>query len=469
MIEFLANHKPESIAIIAGADGEETTYQQLSERVASAADILRRELNRGLVLLISDNAADSIVLYLACLEAKYPVCLLEPGLAERLEPLLQAYDPVALLLPETLEDITGNQGNTSIRLGSFMMSKLRRRKSQHSIHADLALLLLTSGSTGSPKTVRLTSQNLLTNARSIASYLGIEPGERSIQSLPVHYSYGLSLVNSHLVSGATVVLTEHSFMRPEFWKDFDGTQCTSFAGVPYIYETLDRLRFDPARHPSLKTMTQAGGGLRNDLIETFHERCTAAGCRLFVMYGQTEATARISYVPHERLEDKIGSIGIPIPGGRLSLQKLDDSDEQELVYQGPNVMMGYAESATDLTSGDEFQGRLHTGDLARVDADGFYYLTGRLTRFAKLFGRRISLEDVETVFESQYALQAAAIEAAGGLRIFVVTEADVDEQEIGKELALRLSVPPQCVTVSLVTELPRTASGKKDYKALSTL
>jgi acyl-CoA synthetase (AMP-forming)/AMP-acid ligase II len=238
--------------------------------------------------------------------------------------------------------------------------------------------------------------------------------------------------------------------------------------VPYIYETLDRLRFDPARHPSLKTMTQAGGGLRRNLIKKFHERCEAAACKLFVMYGQTEATARISYVPHERLGEKIGSIGVSIPGGKLSLQALDDSDEQELVYEGPNVMMGYAESGSDLASGDELRGRLQTGDLARIDADGFYYLTGRLTRFAKLFGRRINLEDVEKAIERQHALQAAVIEDDGGLRVFVTTESEVDVGEMGKELALRLSVPPQYVTVLLVTELPLTASGKKDYKALSS-
>jgi acyl-CoA synthetase (AMP-forming)/AMP-acid ligase II len=257
-------------------------------------------------------------------------------------------------------------------------------------------------------------------------------------------------------------------MRPEFWRDFDETQCTSFAGVPYMYETLDRLRFDPASHGSLKTMTQAGGALRKDLIEKFHARCTTAACRFFVMYGQTEATARIAYVPHERLAEKIGAIGVAIPGGRLSLRELADSDKQELVYKGPNVMMGYAESGADLASGDELRGRLHTGDLARLDADGFYYLTGRLTRIAKLFGRRISLEDVEEAFEKEYASQAAVIEGDGGLRVFLTAGADIDGRKIGKTLALRLSVPPQCVTVSLVPELPRTASGKKDYKALSS-
>ena len=181
----------------------------------------------------------------------------------------------------------------------------------------------------------------------------------------MHYSYGLSVLNSHLVAGGTVVLTPHSFMRPEFWRDADQERATSFAGVPYMYETLHRLRFDPARHPTLRTFTQAGGALRRDLIAHFHGRVTEAGARLVVMYGQTEATARISYVPPERLGEKIGSIGIPIPGGTLRLERVEglETGASELVYEGENVMLGYAESLADLGLGDVQQGVLRTGDL----------------------------------------------------------------------------------------------------------
>jgi long-chain acyl-CoA synthetase len=466
MNDLLAQHNPLSIAILDADQGTEITYGQLLERVTRTVDCLRCELGRGLVFHIATNTVPSIVLYLACLELGCPVGLLEPGLTDRMEPLLQAYDPDAVLLPQQVEIPAGVRPGASLPDGAYRLGLRRTDRTVRPLHPDLALLLTTSGSTGSPKLVRLTRKNVLANAHSIVSYLGIQPGERSIQSLPMHYSYGLSLVNSHLTAGATVVLTQHSFLRPEFWGVFDQTGCTSFAGVPYIYETLHRLRFDPKRHPSLRTMTQAGGGLRRDLIQSFYEHTSAAGCRFFVMYGQTEATARISYVPSERLGEKIGSIGIAIPNGHLSLAALEDSDLEELIYSGPNVMMGYAESAEGLAAGDELGGTLRTGDLAALDSEGFFYLIGRLKRFAKLFGRRISLEDVEKDLEMRYPIQAAVMDREGQLQVYAAAREKVDWDGIAHYLAQRLSVPPKCVTVVAITGIPLTASGKKDYKAL---
>lgn len=445
--------------------GTETTYGELQQQVTQSADRLRREVGRGLVFHVATNTCDSIVAYLSCLEAGCPVVLLEPGLATRLDPLVSAYAPDVVLLPGNCP-LPDGFPESSLATRTYRMGVRRSERGGPSLHPDLALLLTTSGSTGSPKLVRLTADNFLANARSIVSYLDIHPGERSIQSLPMHYSYGLSLVNSHLAAGATVVLTRHSFLRPEFWEAFDRTGCTSFAGVPYLYETLHRLRFDPRRHPTLRTMTQAGGGLRSDLIHSFHESTGAAGCRFFVMYGQTEATARISYVPCERLGGKIGSIGIPIPAGGLSLASLPDSDRQELVYRGPNVMMGYAESAQDLATGDELGGTLNTGDLATVDDEGFFYLCGRLKRFAKLFGRRINLEDVERDLERLYPVQAAATDRAGALVIFASAREVVDLDAIGRYLARQFNVPPRFISVNAVEAIPLTASGKKDYEAL---
>jgi long-chain acyl-CoA synthetase len=466
--ELLAQHDPSSIAIVDSDSGTATTYGQLLETVTQTSDSLRRELGRSVVFHVATNTVASIALYLSCLEAGCPVALLEPGRSDRFEPLLETFDPAAVFLPQGVQ--TTESGAARLLFDGTYKITLRdtARKAPH-LHHGLSLLLTTSGSTGSPKLVRLTLGNVFANARSIASYLGIHPGERSIQSLPMHYSYGLSLVNSYLVAGATIVLTRHSFMRPEFWDAFDRTGCTSFAGVPYMYETLHRLQFDPGQHPTMHTMTQAGGGLRRDLIQSFYERTLSAGCRFFVMYGQTEATARISYVPPEQLGEKIGSIGVPVPGGRLWLPPVDDSGMQELIYSGPNVMMGYAESADDLAAGDQLGGILRTGDLAAVDSDGFFFLTGRLKRFAKLFGRRISLEDVEKDIETRYAIHAAAIDREGQLQVYAAAHAEpVDRAGIARYLAQRLSVPPKYITVDAIAEIPMTASGKKDYKTLSS-
>jgi long-chain acyl-CoA synthetase len=302
--------------------------------------------------------------------------------------------------------------------------------------------------------------------------LALLPSDKSIQGLPMQYSYGLSLINSHLLAGGTIVLTPHSFMRPEFWQDFDTQACTSFAGVPYMYETLARLKFTPADHPTLRTLTQAGGALNLQWVKHYIQLAAAANCRLVVMYGQTEATARISYVPADKLLAKIGSIGVPIPQGRLELRELEPGSElKELIYHGPNVMMGYAESLADLALGDELAGVLPTGDIARVDEDGFFYIMGRLKRIVKLFGQRVNLQDIEVELERAFPYRFATIDAKDKLGVFVEDPAQtvLDLQLYKSHLAQYLRVPPVVIKVQQVECLPLTTSGKKDYSGLQKL
>lgn len=468
MLELLQMHDECSPAIIDCAGGRVVRYGELALRVAQAAECLRSRAGRGLVVHACTNTADSIVLYLACLEARHPVLLLDSAARKSLDGIIQSYRPEVVLLPPAMDAVPEAMSEGSFPGTGYRIFCLASDIERVQPHAELALLLTTSGSTGTPKLVRLALRNVLSNARSIISYLGLEPGERSIQGLPMHYSYGLSLINSHLLSGGTVVLTPHSFITPEFWSDFDRTGCTSFAGVPYMYDALNRVRFDPAVHRSLRTMTQAGGGLRHDLIALYERRATAAGIRFFVMYGQTEATARIAYVPPDRLHDKIGSIGIPVPDGHMRMGPVDGFDSCELVYSGPNVMMGYAESAADLTRGDELNGILHTGDLVECDADGFFYIVGRLNRFAKLFGRRFSLSDIENELETRFRIRTAVIDDSQRLRIFVEAGGVVDIASLSGHVARSLRVPPKFISVDTISAIPLTSSGKKDYQALSS-
>lgn len=465
MIPLLAGHAPAATAIVDADRGVTVCYGELCDRVAASALELKSSLAGRLVFQVAANTVDSIVAYLACLEAKIPVALVESAASERLNRLKECYQPAAVILPEGRPVEEGMYRICSI--GINQVYAVPDQSHSMAIHPDLALLLTTSGSTGSPKLVRLTQQNIVSNARSIASYLNLDSSERAIQSLPLQYSYGLSLINSHLLAGGSVVLTRHSFMRPEFWNCVNDCECTSFAGVPYMYETLHRLGFEPGRYESLRYMTQAGGALRPDLITAFHRRAESAACRLYVMYGQTEATARISYVPPDSLERKIGSIGVPIPGGKLELAEVQDAEGWELVYSGPNVMMGYAEDAKDLSKGDELHGVLRTGDLAKVDSEGFFCLTGRLKRFAKLCGRRVSLEDVEKQIEYAYPIRCAVIEKGERLLIFTEGAAGVSLGGISKRISEQLSLPPKYVQVQPIDAMPMTASGKKDYRALS--
>jgi long-chain acyl-CoA synthetase len=468
VIEAVLRHRDDRPAVIAPAEDACLTYSELAARVELMAERLLEMLRDGqLVFLAPAPDLHGVLLYLACLRAKLPLCLAEPQ-PDPLARLARAYRPALVLAHETL-GLPEGWTAVSSPAGGYVAG-LAQHPAEQTYYPELALLLTTSGSTGSPKLVRLSARNLRSNATAIAEYLELGPGERAVQSLPMHYSYGLSVLNSHLVAGGTVVLTPHSFMRPEFWRHADEQRATSFAGVPYMYETLYRLRFEPALHPTLRTLTQAGGALRHDLIAHYHARVTEARARFVVMYGQTEATARISYVPPERLGEKVGTIGVPIPGGRLRLEPLDENEVSaaELVYEGDNVMLGYAESPDDLGLGDVQHGLLRTGDLAKVDHEGYFTLVGRLKRFTKLFGRRVSLEDVERELESAFPVHVIATGADERLCLQVAADGAVSDASVVGHLTRLLAVPPSAIVMRRVAELPRTATGKKDYKAVET-
>jgi acyl-CoA synthetase (AMP-forming)/AMP-acid ligase II len=452
------------VALLMADSGRAVRYGELSEWIEASRQLLRGLPRPALAFQFAPNSAGAVGAYLACLAERLPLGLGEPALATWTR-VIDAYLPSALILPEhepapEQYEIVGGMSGGELRLW-------RRRSGAYHVtpHRSLALLLATSGSTGDAKFVRLSLANLEANARSIAQYLQLGPSEVAIQSLPMHYSFGLSVLNSHLLAGGTVALTEHSFVRPDFWKVFDACGCTSFAGVPFMYETLHRLRINPTEHPSLRTMTQAGGHLREELARHFHEAAKGRGARFFVMYGQTEATARIAYVPPERLADKLGSIGIAIPEGRLWLEAVDgEPNQHQLFYGGPNVMMGYATGPADLSRGDELGGVLATGDLAECDGDGFYRLTGRLARIAKLFGKRVSLASIEGEIEQAFPVRAAAVDGGDQLRIFLEGEDYADT--VRSHLAGLLGVPPLAIKTVNIDRLPMTTSGKKDYKAL---
>jgi long-chain acyl-CoA synthetase len=466
LLEIVRRHDMRHPALIDATTDATLTYGEIISAAEAVSEYIGSR-GRRLHFHMSGNTPGSVISYLGCLAADVPVCLLDGAKSPAAHRIIAAYRPPALLAPPGA-DVPVEYTPAAVLPGGYAIWECDAH--YVSLHASLAVLLTTSGSTGDPKLVRLTQRNLTSNATAIAEYLELGPAERSIQSLPMSYSYGLSVINSHLVAGGTTVLTPHSFLRPEFWRHFADYRCTSFAGVPHMYETLKRLRFDPGAHTTLRTMTQAGGKLGEPFVQWMSDASTRAAKRFFVMYGQTEATARISYVPPDMLPKKTGSIGVPIPGGFLSLAPVEGSTLDELVYSGPNVMMGYADGPESLAAGDCQGGVLRTGDLARIDEDGFYYIAGRLKRFAKLFGKRVNLMDVEMALESQYGIRAAALDSGHDqLLIYFEAHGRVPVEEIAMALSGNLAVPPNAIRIRSVDELPMTASGKKDYAAIARL
>ncbi|MFI8568790.1 AMP-binding protein [Rhodococcus sp. NPDC078407] len=449
-------------ALIASHDT--VTYRELHERVEQRASELGSA--RCLVLIAGSNTIEVIVTYLAALRAGHPVLLAPGDTSGHLDGLIAAYHPDVVV--RTVD-------------GRTVIDKPDRRLG-HRLHPDLALLLSTSGSTGSPKLVRLSHTNVQANAESIAEYLDIRATDRAITTLPLHYCYGLSVVNSHLLRGAALILTDCSVTDPDFWNLVRTQRGTTFAGVPYTFELLDRMGFEQLDLPYLRYITQAGGKMPPDRVRKYVELGRRRGWDLFVMYGQTEATARMAYLPSELAATHPHTIGRPIPGGYFRLEAVADSPSGtgELVYSGPNVMLGYAESPDDLCLGDLLAGELHTGDLARLTNDGFYEVVGRRSRFTKVFGLRIDLQRVESSL-AQHGLTACStggvdelvvVVESGLVESGVVESGDVesgDIDEIRRRAARSSGLPVAAVRVCLVDELPRTPTGKPDLRAVADI
>ena len=418
------------------------SYAELDRRVAALAARLGP---RRLVAVEAANTVDSVIAYLAALRGGHAALFLPgPGAGDR-HRLIETYDPDVVLAAE-----------------SGWEPQERRAGSAHDLHPDLALLLPTSGSTGSSKLVRLSRENLQTNATAIAEYLGITVDDRAATTLPMQYCYGLSVLNSHLATGAGVVLTELSVVDACFWELFRDAGATSFAGVPYTFELLDRIGFESMSLPRLRYVTQAGGRLDPDQVRRYAEMGRRQGWDLYVMYGQTEATARMAYLPPELAAEHPGAIGVPVPGGSFRLEPIhgdSDGDTGELVYRGPNVMLGYARTRGDLARGRTVE-ELRTGDIARVKDAGLYEIVGRRSRFIKPYGVRVDLDELEA------RIGAAGVPAlcAGDdhtLDVGVVRGARTGQVEA--EVRKVAAVPSTSLRIVEFDTLPRLANGKPDY------
>ncbi len=447
-------------------EGDEIwSYGQLRDAVGAAAAALGAPGQVGFLWCRNDRA--TVVGYLAALRAGHAVALFDRALdASAAAALVASYRPDWQLGAAAVD------GDAYADAGEASLPSLRRRRQPDATapHPELAVLLSTSGSTGSRKLVRLSRAAVLHSAQTIAEALAIAPTDRAPTSLPLHYAYGLSVLASHLVAGAAVVLTDDGLVGDGFWRAVRRHACTSLAAVPHGYQILRRLDLDRLEVPALTTLTQAGGRLDPALVAHFAGQLQRRGGRLFVMYGQTEATARITVLPPAVAAQRPASVGRPLRDGHLAILRdgrgAGPDEVGEIVYRGPNVMMGYATARADLARGDELGGELHTGDLGFVDAEGLLHVTGRISRFAKVHGVRISLDEVEVL-----ARLDGPVAAIGGPDQLVVFYEGVDDGALAtlrRELARRLRLHVSAISVRTIPTLPRSASGKIDYPRLAS-
>ncbi|MEU6207638.1 AMP-binding protein [Micromonospora musae] len=434
-----------------------------------------RAFPAGVVFARSDTSVAAVLRYLGAVRADRPVALLDPAL----DPAVLA-DFIRRFEPAVVVGLAGGGAGADPgerpkqyrqvddpTLGPVWV---RERATDEEPHPDLAVLLATSGSTGDPKFVRLSRSAVSSNAAAIAEALAIGPDEIAPTSLPLYYSFGMSVLNSHLAAGATVLVVDGGVLAREFWQAVQTYGATSLAGVPYNYEMLHRIRWSPAKYPSIRTLTQAGGKLRDEMILAFHEKISAVGGRFHVMWGCTEAGPRMSTLPADALPARVGSVGPALAGGSFTVLDSDGAETGEpgvvgeLVYRGPNVMMGYAESSADLGRGDDQAGVLRTGDLGHLDDDGFVWLRGRLKRFGKIFGIRVNLHDIEEMVRDQ----GPVVAVSGPDKVVVFVEG-IDEdaaRAITGRLAERLKLHRSGFDVRTVERLPQLPNGKIDYRSL---
>lgn len=468
MMSLVDWRAPDRLALLTDA-GQSLTYGQLRSEVVLCSKSLPQ---KRLIFLAGRNDIPTTVTYLACLETGCVPLLLDPNISvAAFSKLLDTYLPAYVFLPTELS--TNYFGLETIKIyGEYSLCRHRDGVGPD-LHSDLALLLATSGSTGSPKLVRLSHKNFLSNAQSIVTYLGIDQHERAITSLPFNYSYGMSVINSHLNAGASILLTNRTFFDPLFWRLMKSSEVTSLAGVPYSYEILLKLRFERMDLPALRTLTQAGGKLPIAQTKRVFDICQSKGIRFFTMYGQTEASPRMAYLQPDYLSAKFGSIGRAVPGGTLWLEnseghRIEQPDQiGELIFSGPNVALGYALSQKDLILGDEWQGVLRTGDLARQDTEGFFFVEGRSSRFLKIFGVRVSLDVVEAWY-AERGIVAAVYGHDDHLKVMIEATQSRPQDEEVKQLAATMQIHPSALTVSAIPVLPRLNTGKVDYSCLNT-
>lgn len=429
-------------------------------QVFDQADALFGNVSRDVILILCERKFESVIAYVGALRAGLvPLLIDEATRADPLARLLERYLPYYVFASQEVE--VPELWHVCAELGEGRLWKRKSNSYVSPVHDDLCLLLTTSGSTGDPKTVRLTTQNIQSCTDEICRYLSMSAQVRALALLPLHYSYGLSVLHCCMNSRASIVLSQKSVLDRDFWAFINEMEITDLAGVPFIFDIMRRMKIPDAVMKKLRCVTQAGGRMDPEVSKHFSTLFAGADVAYFTMYGQTEASPRIAYLPPNYAEEKLGAVGIPLAIGQA---RIADNHETigELIYSGPNVCMGYARDRADLAKGDELKGELYTGDQARIDEDGFIFVIGRRARYIKLQGQSISLDYVETILQG-YKISCRAI---GRDNLLVICYADTTPAVIRRILKENFTVHASSVRLQAVESFPMKSSGKPDYADL---
>ena len=440
------------------------TYGELTDVVEEISHLLPP---RAIVFILCKNTVGSLVGYLGFIEGNAVPLTLSGGIEKGLlDALIEEYTPAYLWVPSENASVF----RFTKVYEKYGYSLLKTSCDVYPINEQLQLLMTTSGSTGSPKLVRYKKGNLEANAKNVAKAFGWTAYERPVCDLGMQYTMGLNVINTHLYAGATVLLTTYNLMSSDFWDYIKEEKATNFTGVPFSYDILYRLHFDRMDLPYLTTLSEGGGKLTDARFIQLADYARNNGKRFIASFGTTETAARMACLPAELASTKIGSIGRAIPEGELFLIDNDGTEikepeaEGEMCYRGPNVTMGYAVKKEELLRGDDFNGEYHTGDLARRDADGCYYVTGRMSRFLKLLSYRVSLDQCERLIQEEFGIECACTGTDNRMDIFIT---DGSKKKVVLEfISEKTNLFKTLFKVFVIDSIPRNESGKICYKEL---
>lgn len=449
------------------AQGNVLTYGELC---TFPKEVVEHLAPRSLVFMLTENTVGGIAWIIGLLDSgNVPLILNAHTEKELFTNMLEIYRPAYICAP------SGNAlvGNYETVTEAYGYSLLATGYGPCPMHEELSHLLPTSGSTGSPKLVRHKYENINAAALNISTFFELTPDDRPLLVLPLYYTMGLSIVFSHLYVGATVLITNQNMTERAFWAFIKEQKATSFTGVPYSYEILNLMRFFRMDLPDLKLLTQGGGKMPESLNRKFAEYCRDNGKKWIATYGQSEGTARMAWLPAEYAVSKVGSIGIAVPNGELSLVDMDGNlinepnVQGEMCYRGKNVTMGYARQREDLMLGDERNGYMRTGDLAYMDEDGCYYIVGRMGRFLKLFGMRIGLDECEQIIKAKYPVECACTGTDEKMFVYITDEDMV--AGVKDELVAKTKLVATAFEVRVILAIPKNEAGKTLYSKLNEL
>jgi len=380
-----------------------------SEAFKLSDSFLKYIKKRELIILIAENNIETLIGYIALMRSDSAIMIIDPTIKrEDFKEILEKFSPSYIYCSKQLGKIILNS-NFSLIFSYQNFNLLKNTKNKkYKIHNDIKILLSTSGSLGEPKFVKLSSRNLECNTKSIITYLNLRSFDRTITTMPMSYSYGLSIINTHLFSGASIVLNNNSLISRKFWDLYKDSRPSNINGVSFFYDILLKVGFNRILNPNLNFMTQAGGKLDEKIFKKILRHSIKNNIDFFLMYGQTEASPRISFhkLKKDNLNFKLAPIGQAIPGGKILLKNEKNitihkkNIEGEVCFKGPNIFKGYSKNYKDLGKTKSLK-ELKTGDIAYRDKNNILFITGRKARFIKSFGYRINLDFVEEKFANK--------------------------------------------------------------------